>query len=147
MTLRKFGWSRDDDTWQVLADTSLAFDDWGSQPFGKAWRDHVPRAPGLYVVTGSPPITGPFSEAWCPLYVGQTSNLWSRFGDHLRGGTSVQSLSIFKRLIFYYLRLPADTADSRQLRCYEQLLINAFGPIANEKNAIRQFAVGKPIPL
>lgn len=59
----------------------------------------------------------------------------------------MRTLSIFKGMHFYYLPMQDDTLDGRQLRCCEQKLLRAFGPIANKLNAIRKFKVGKSVSL
>lgn len=147
MTAVRYGWSRVEHPWRELADASLPTRPWRSSPFAKAWHSQVPTAPGVYIITGSPPIKGAFSTAWCPLYVGQTSNLRSRFGHHLRGGTAVSSLHIFADLRFFYLIVTGEEAETSNLRRYEQVLQDAFGPIANNINAIRRFTVGAPVSI
>lgn len=142
----RHGWSRAEQPWQVLRETSLLEGRWGGSPFDGAWQDRIPASPGVYVITGSPPVKGQFAQAWCPLYVGQTSNLRSRFGQHLKGGTGVSTIRLFANLRFCY-HIVADGPAPLRLRHYEQLLQAAFGPIANTRNAIHSFTVGNPVSV
>lgn len=142
----RHGWSRAEQPWTMLREASFLARRWRSSPFAAPWHDRIPAVAGVYVITGSPPVTGPFAKAWCPLYVGQTSNLRSRFGRHLKGDTGVSTIRLFTNLHFYY-HVATDDVDSSRLRHYEQLLQNAFGPIANTRNAIHGFTVGNPVPV
>ena len=128
------GWSELEGDWVAVAPlmTSLA---WRSCPFDKLWTHRVPAKAGVYVLTGTPPVDGPFSKAWCPVYVGHTLDLRARVGQHLRGASGVRRVrSLFRQLRFYYAE--TETSDKRRLRGLEQLLIEAFGPIANDRRAI-----------
>ena len=136
------GWTQQSDVWKHF-DDRLATAPWQRSPFHPSWADKIPEIPGVYAVTGSPPIQGPFGHAWCPLYVGHTTNLRSRFKTHLRGG--VGSLRfVFAGLSFYHL--PLIDRSTRQLRGFEQLLITAFGPIHNSRNAI-PMKIGASVPV
>lgn len=142
----QYGWSRAERAWTTLADASLLVRHWRSSPFAAPWHGRIPCGPGVYVITGSPPVPGRFSKACCPLYVGQTVNLRSRFGQHIKGGTSVSEIAFFANLHFHY-HVVAEAPDHMRLRHYEQMLLDAFGPIANKRNAIRNFTVGKPVSV
>ena len=146
MSAFRHGWSRAEQPWHALRDASLLECRWPSSPFADAWQGSIPTAPGVYVITGCPPVQVQFANSSCPLYVGQTLNLRSRFGQHLKGGTAVRTIRLFADLHFCYHVVADDTASSL-LRHYEQLLQNAFGPIANTRNAIRSFTVGTPVSV
>lgn len=136
------GWTRQPDVWRRF-DDQLSAESWQRSPFHPSWTEKIPAVPGVYAVTGSPPIQGPFGDAWCPLYVGHTTNLRGRFKNHLNGDVGTLRL-VFVSPSFYYL--PLIDRSTRQLRGFEQLLLDAFGPICNSRNAITT-KIGTPVPL
>jgi hypothetical protein len=139
------GWSTAQRDWQATQ-TLLALAAWKSSPFDRLWRRQIPKAAGLYIVTGSPPVKGRFSEAWCPLYAGHTLNLNVRFDQHLKGDTGVKKIRhVFRSLRFHYLEI--GTTDKGRLRALEQLLLDAFGPIANDRRATIAMRIRAPVSL
>ena len=136
------GWTQEFDVWSRL-EKQLATKPWKRRPFHRSWITKIPEIPGVYAITGSPPIQGPLGKAWSPLYVGHTTNLRDRFRTHL-GGRVGQLRSVFATVSFYHL--PLIDRSTRQLRASEQLLIDAFGPIGNTRNAIT-LTIGPPVPV
>ncbi len=126
------GWSLDTKHWRMLADSDLGCG-WKVVPFVEQWRRDPPETSGVYVISGSPPIEGPLSSSWCPLYVGQTQNLRARFADHLGNKTNVRRIRFFSSLRFHFFTVPGDT---RRRRIVEQLLLDAFGPAANARRSL-----------
>ena len=136
------GWTQEPDIWSRF-EHQLATKPWQRSPFHPSWIAKIPEIPGVYAITGSPPIQGPFGEAWSPLYVGHTTNLRSRFRTHL-GGDIGQLRFVFLKVSFYHLSLV--DRSTPQLRGFEQLLIDAFGPVGNIRNAITM-TIGTPVPV
>ncbi len=136
------GWTQEPDIWSHF-ENQLASEPWLRSPFHPSWIAKIPEIPGVYAITGSPPIQGPFGEAWSPLYVGHTTNLRSRFRTHL-GGDVGQLRFVFLKVSFYHL--PLVDRSTPQLRGFEQLLIDAFGPVGNTRNAITM-TIGTPVPV
>ena len=136
------GWTQESDIWRRFQN-QLAAEPWKRRPFHSSWITKIPEIPGVYAITGSPPISGPFGNAWSPLYVGHTTNLRSRFKTHL-GGDVGQLRLLFAEVSFYHL--PLVNRSTPQLRGFEQLLIDAFGPVANTRNAIRM-TISAPVPV
>ena len=102
---------------------------------GKASENQVPMKPGIYLMCAKPPINGtsapPFSQLMDVIYVGRSENLKRRFLAHIntptpkvRAARSAYAVS----MRFWFLEMPVD-----EIKAAETLLINCFGPPANDK--------------
>ncbi len=132
----------------MQAETIMKDGSWKAVVFQEDSRFRVPSSSGIYIIVGHPPSDSAakrFLKLQTPLYIGYSENLRKRMRDHINGTTSVVRVSnMFHEMKFWWLGLP--TADKNELLGSEQMLIDIFGPSANEINAIRA-SVGEGMPV
>jgi hypothetical protein len=139
----RYGWSLDKNEWNKLRE-KLTSVEWKRTFLENDYRATVPNTAGVYLIcvsTSEIPIFGRvMQELYNAIYVGQSKNLKGRFAQHVRGyGRVKPAISIFRRLHFWYAEVAPDGLDD-----IEQLLLDAFGPPANDKNV--KAKIGSPVP-
>ena len=147
MALQK-SWSLESAKWAELfrlLSTSENID-FKQAPFIPGAQLSIPAESGVYLVVAKPiihlqgnPIRNPsmkLRELQNVLYVGRSSNLRKRFGEHINGGpgtTSVADITrCFAGLTFWWL-----TVSGGETQELEDLLIRTFGPPANKVNGLQ----------
>jgi hypothetical protein len=120
--------------------------DFKQVPFISGAQPSIPAESGVYLVVAKPiihlqgsPIKNPslkLRELQNVLYVGRSSNLNKRFGEHIKGGPATTSVAditrCFTSLTFWWLAVSG--TETQEL---EDLLIRTFGPPANKVNALQ----------
>jgi hypothetical protein len=141
----RYGWSLESKDWLILCEL-LSQSKWTRVYLEREYRDRVPSTPGVYLICGKTDAIGDMGGAINSLnnavYVGQSSNLKSRFQDHVVGyGNVIKAKLTFRRLEYWWCELAR-----AELNKFEQALVNALGPSANEINVIKA-KVGDPIRI
>lgn len=139
----KYGWRLEAHKWQKLRHAARDCN-WRRVYLERDYVSQVPARSGVYLICAAPdriPVTGNIMERlYNAIYVGQASDLRSRFRQHVRGYRKVVcAMSIFRRLDFWYSEVPE--ADIGGL---EQDLLDTLGPTANVKNV--KARIGEPVP-
>jgi excinuclease UvrABC nuclease subunit len=141
----RYGWSLDEIDWvnlqRLLTDTK-----WNRAYLETVFKDRIPNESGIYIICSNTVSMGNLGPAVSSLnnaiYVGQSTNLKNRFTDHVNGyGNVVKAKLIFRRLEYWWTLV-----DSEKLNLYEQVLVNALGPSANEVNVIKA-KIGQPLRI
>ncbi len=131
--------------WLVLGKL-LAESKWNRVYLEREYKDRIPNKSGIYIICGKTGALGDMGAAINSLnnavYVGQSVNLKNRFQDHVAGyGSVVKAKLTFRRLEYWWSEVSRE-----DLNKYEQALVNALGPSANEVNVIKA-RVGQPIRI
>ncbi|MCG3777292.1 MAG: hypothetical protein JW395_4170 [Nitrospira sp.] len=148
MTQGLEGWNLELARWRELQE-AIPPSPWVKLFFEAQSWNRVPDAPGVYMVTGAPPLlrNNPHGTFEKPLYIGQsTTSMRTRFRSHIssRCQPSLARLRTlyddagYPALFFSFLQLPAD-----QVEKVEAILIECYGPPANRKRGI-SLRVGIP---
>lgn len=141
----RYGWSLVPEDWLIL-NQLLSESKWTRVYLEREYKDKVPSRSGVYIICGKANSIGNMGAALNSLnnavYVGQSSNLKNRFQDHVVGyGSVVKAKLTFRRLEYWWSEISRE-----ELNKYEQALVNALGPSANEVNVIKA-KVGEPIRI
>lgn len=141
----RYGWSLEPDDWKILHQL-LSNTKWTRVYLEKEYKDRIPTNSGIYIICGKTDSIGNMGNAINSLnnavYVGQSVNLKNRFQDHVNGyGSVVKAKLTFRRLEYWWSEV-----NREDLNKYEQALVNALGPSANEVNVIKA-RVGEPIRI
>ena len=141
----RYGWSLEPEDWLVLR-RLLSQSKWSRVYLESHYKDRIPSRSGIYIICGKTNSIGDLGEAINSLnnavYVGQSINLKNRFQDHVNGyGSVVKAKLTFRRLEYWWSEVPRENLSK-----YEQALVNALGPSANELNAIKA-KIGEPIQI
>jgi hypothetical protein len=141
----RYGWSLEPEIW-INLHKLLSESKWTRVYLEREYKDSVPNKSGVYIICGKTDAIGDMGTAINSLnnavYVGQSSNLKSRFQDHVVGyGSVVKAKLTFRRLEYWWSEVSRE-----DLNTYEQALVNALGPTANEVNVIKA-KVGAPIRI
>lgn len=141
----KYGWSLEPEDWTVLQKL-LDKTDWSRTYLEREYKDNVPSGSGVYIICVNTKSLGnwgePFDRLYNAIYVGQSVNLKNRFQDHVTGYKNVVKAKLtFRRLEFLWTEVARE-----EMSKYEQALINALGPSANEVNVIKA-KIGDPIRI
>ena len=131
----RYGWALDTSDWSNLAQEILHRGQWQSRPLGYASKRSVPQLAGVYMMCARPPgvstMNEPFSSLMEVIYVGKSNNLRRRYAEHLNVPSPkvrMAKLVFSDSLRFWFIRIPtASLSDA------ERLLIDCFGPPANDK--------------
>jgi excinuclease UvrABC nuclease subunit len=141
----RYGWSLDPADWQNLQ-FLMSETKWSRVYLERQYKDKVPNKSGVYIISGRTTSLGNMGEAINSfnnaVYVGQSVNLKNRFQDHITGyGSVVKAKITFRRLDYWWTELARE-----DLIKFEQALVNALGPSANEVNVIKA-KIGEPIKI
>jgi excinuclease UvrABC nuclease subunit len=141
----RYGWSLEPEDWLIL-NQLLSESKWIRVYLEREYKDKVPTRSGVYIIRGKTNAIGNMGAAINSLnnavYIGQSSNLKNRFQDHVVGyGNVIKAKLTFRRLEFWWSEVSRE-----ELNKYEQALVNALGPSANEVNVIKA-KVGEPIRI
>lgn len=141
----RYGWSLDPADWQNLQ-FLMSEIKWSRVYLERQYKDKVPNKSGVYIISGRTTSLGNMGEAINSfnnaVYVGQSVNLKNRFQDHITGyGSVVKAKITFRRLDYWWTELARE-----DLIKFEQALVNALGPSANEVNVIKA-KIGEPIKI
>lgn len=141
----KYGWSLEPADW-ILLKNLFSESKWARVYLEREYKDKVPNKSGVYIICGRTDALGNMGAAinnFCnAVYVGQSINLKNRFQDHVTGyGNVIKAKLTFRRLEYWWSEVSRD-----DLNLYEQALVNALGPSANEVNVIKA-KVGEPIRI
>jgi len=141
----RYGWSLDPLDWQNLQ-FLMSETKWSRVYLERQYKDKVPNKSGVYIISGRTTSLGNMGEAINSfnnaVYVGQSVNLKNRFQDHITGyGSVVKAKITFRRLDYWWTELARE-----DLIKFEQALVNALGPSANEVNVIKA-KIGEPIKI
>ena len=141
----RYGWSLDPADWQNLQ-FLMSETKWSRVYHERQYKDKVPNKSGVYIISGRTTSLGNMGEAINSfnnaVYVGQSVNLKNRFQDHITGyGSVVKAKITFRRLDYWWTELARE-----DLIKFEQALVNALGPSANEVNVIKA-KIGEPIKI
>lgn len=137
----RHGWSLDKSDWRTT-DKDLVDRNWRRAPFIAVQHSMVPEQSGVYVICspGLSASAGLFGLLYNALYVGQATDLHSRFLQHRRtpGREIARMINCFRSLDFWYTPAPEEDLNS-----VEATLIECLGPPANQQAGIR-VRVGTP---
>jgi hypothetical protein len=141
----RYGWSLDPIDWQNLQ-FLMSETKWSRVYLERQYKDKVPNKSGVYIISGKTSSLGNMGDAINSfnnaVYVGQSVNLKNRFQDHITGyGSVVKAKVTFRRLDYWWTELARE-----DLIKFEQALVNALGPSANEVNVIKA-KIGEPIKI
>jgi excinuclease UvrABC nuclease subunit len=141
----RYGWSLEPEDWLILS-RLLSKSKWTRVYLEREYKERVPSKSGVYIICGKTDAIGNMGAAINSMnnavYVGQSSNLKNRFQDHVNGyGSVVKAKLTFRRLEYWWSEVRRE-----ELNVYEQALVNALGPSANEVNVIKA-KVGQPIRI
>lgn len=130
----------------MILNKLLSESKWTKVYLEREYKDKVPSKAGVYIICGRTEAIGDMGDAINSMsnavYVGQSNNLKNRFQDHVTGyGSVVKAKLTFRRLEYWWSELSRE-----KLNLYEQALVNALGPSANEVNVIKA-KVGDPIRI
>jgi len=148
----RYGWSLSKSAWAMLPLDARDGSRWRRVVLHQADEIRVPTNSGVYVVCARPPVAGPpakitskdlWHKLYGALYVGRSTNLRRRFGEHCR--TPKPEIMRCQELWgvelhFWYLIL-----DTALIETVESALIACLGPIANVVSGIKVRLV-PPIP-
>ena len=141
----RYGWQLKHEHWRKLSN-NLVRRNWNRVTLLKREMNRVPEGSGVYLICSSPehiPVSGEvMKRLYNVIYVGRAINLRQRFKNHANKPKSKIQIAddIFKKLDFWYV--PIDSSETAEI---EQIIISAFGPTANEINAIKARSLD-PIP-
>jgi hypothetical protein len=136
--MRLHGWHLNIVKWRELHAAVPALE-WLTLPFHPLSANRVPEAPGIYMITGAPPLfrAAPHSGFEQPLYVGKSeTSIRERFRAHTSGRTlpGIREL----RQLYEDARHPTLSfrllpLDASIVVYAESLLIDCYGPPANRR--------------
>jgi|688.fasta_scaffold169132_3 hypothetical protein len=135
------GWNLGLDAWKAL-EKEIESHSGGSFKLARAFAASVPEVSGIYIICLKPRPGGAsfLSSLYNAVYVGQATNLRSRFKDHIDGKTSVAPvLRAFINLEYWYLRCAAE-----ELNMLEKHIYDVIGPKANKVSPPFKAKVGQP---
>ena len=142
------GWSIEPHCWEDLARFLFKHEQkWVRHYLEQEYILSVPETSGIYLICSSLEylhLKGDgeiMNRLYNALYVGQSKNLQKRFCQHLRSNSKKigNARYIFRRLEFWYSKCNPEHLDD-----FEQLLLNALGPTANDINV--KAKIGESIP-
>ena len=141
----RYGWTLYPTEWQLIPSDVLRTDQWQSTGLSRALRSSIPQQSGVYMMCVRPPgvasIGQPFSRLEEVVYVGKTTNLRRRYGQHLNVPSPkvrVARETYAESLRFWFLRLA-----SSQISSVESVLISCLGPPGNDRpGEIQRLVVG-----
>lgn len=141
----RYGWSLNPTDWQNLQ-FLMSETKWSRVYLERQYKDKIPNKSGIYIISGRTTSLGNMGEAINSfnnaVYVGQSVNLKNRFQDHIIGyGSVIKAKITFRRLDYWWTELARE-----DLIKFEQALVNALGPSANEVNVIKA-KIGEPIKI
>tara|TARA_Y100001958_G_C21244519_1_gene573754 strand:- start:3666 stop:4133 length:468 start_codon:yes stop_codon:yes gene_type:complete len=128
------GWATKRNAWEA-AISELGGEPWRSSSLTDSSRERIPRKSGLYMIASKVPTFGSvenldqhWRDFYNVLYIGQASDLFRRFKQHLKGKAVVLNKT-YGETDFLYCTLEMDKRGRERL---EALLVKAFGPTMNE---------------
>ena len=131
----RYGWPLHGLEWEELYALGWGAKEWQSRPLGHTLRRSIPEGSGVYMMCVRPPnatsLSEPFSRLMEVIYVGMSKNLRRRYGEHLNTPSPKvreARIAYSDSLIFWFLRVSEDLISTA-----ESVLINCFGPPANDK--------------
>jgi hypothetical protein len=131
----RYGWSPDRADWLLFGRTVAGLE-WRTYPFDPIYQGVITTESGVYMICLSSWRFGFDTAVWrdmnAPMYVGQSGNLRTRFGQHVQGlyeGTQELGRR-FSGLNFWYCEIK----DAAQISNVESALIQTFGPPFNTNN-------------
>lgn len=135
------GWTFNHSLWREIW-TRLGTATWRRQPLSIDIARRIPATGGVYAICthGSigPKMGGLLRELYNAIYVGQATNLRSRFKDHCHGYGDVRPARlVFRQLDFWF-------TETNDLDDLEQLLMDTLGPPANRRNVLSA-RIGLPV--
>jgi hypothetical protein len=141
----RYGWSLEPEDWMILQKL-LNKTKWSRVYLEREYKDKVPSKSGVYIICCKTHSIGDMGTAVNvfnnAIYVGQSINLKNRFQDHVTGyGSVVKAKLTFRRLEYWWTEVTRENMSK-----YEQALVNALGPSANEVNVIKA-KIGEPIRI
>ena len=122
----------------------VAAGSWRQVQFRQPLRHLIPHASGVYVLVARGRTPDKLlSNLYNAVYVGQASDLHSRFLGHLRSPSPDVALAqiCFESIDFWFVQV-----EPRDLNGVERCLISCLGPIANRQAGIRA-RYGDPVPI
>ena len=131
----RYGWALHAPDWQELPQEIGASVQWQSRPLGYASRRSIPQRTGVYMMCAKLPggskMNQLFSSLTEVIYVGRSKNLRRRYAEHL--DTPSPKVRVARQVFsdslrFWFLHLPEHCLPE-----VERLLINCFGPPANDR--------------
>lgn len=136
----RYGWSLRPADWEAVAQV-LGAGPWYKVAFRQIQRRRIPEEPGVYML-GTRPAAAGLPPLYNAVYVGQATNLRSRFLQHLqRPSPDVDRAAMcFPDLEFWFVK-----SDQMALNRLEAMLIECLGPPANRRAGIGA-KVGEPVP-
>ena len=141
----KYGWQLQKSNWLELKN-ALKKREWKRQNLLDEYAVEIPNVEGVYLICASPKdvsIEGDLMDRlYNAIYAGHSSNLHSRFRNHVKGYGNVKDAKrIFKRLDFWYCEV-----NGSDMKRYEQILINTLGPTGNKINSTVKARIGDAVP-
>jgi len=137
----RYGWALEETRWKPLW-LSMSGLQWNSLSLLRTNGALIPESCGVYMICASPMRASEkvrVPPLYNAIYVGRSSNLRKRFGQHCTGyGEVRQAKRTFRELNFHYT-VAADE-DAKRL---ESLLIDALGPSANLVGGQIKARIGK----
>lgn len=154
MATLNYGWQYEPGMWaQVPADLRDS-SAWRSVGFTESEAVLVPNGkPGIYCVCTSPvgrrrqreSRRDLFSVLFSPIYIGKTDNLRRRFLEHCRRPSA--KLDAARRCFGGSMQFWFHRRDSDRLGGDEAVLIQCFGPTANDRRESIAGVVGAPVAI
>ena len=131
----RYGWPLQTGSWRRLPEVISNNPAWQSRPLSHASKGSIPATTGVYMMCVCPPMMhqmrNPFASLINVIYVGQSKNLRTRYQNHLNTPSAkvrAARSTYADSLRFWFLQLPAN-----EIRVAESILIDCFGPPANDK--------------
>ena len=127
------GWATKRDAWEP-AISQLGGELWRSTSLTDSSKERIPRKSGLYMIASKVPTFGlenldqHWRDFYNVLYIGQASDLFRRFKDHLKVKAVILNKT-YGETDFLYCTLEMDKRGRERL---EALLVRAFGPTMNQ---------------
>ena len=150
-----YGWQSDKETWERVPADLADGRSWRYVGFTELDAVSVPKGQsGIYVLCASPvgrrfrspPSIGDlFGRLLTPFYIGQTTDLHTRFLRHCRDPSPrvhAATACFGQSLTFWFHRVPLD-----RLAHDEAVLIKCFGPPANGRQETIPAMAGQPVPI
>jgi hypothetical protein len=139
--MRLEGWSLNIVRWRELQVVLPALE-WTTLPFDILSANRVPEAPGVYMITGAPPLfrVAPHISFEQPLYVGKSeTSIRARFRAHTSGRAQPGVREL--RQLYDDARHPALAfrllaLDASLVAQTESLLIECYGPPGNRQRGL-----------
>jgi hypothetical protein len=136
----RYGWSLRPLDWAAVTD-ELGAALWRNVPFRQVQRQRIPEEAGIYMLGSTPRATGLPARLYNALYIGQATNLRTRFLQHLRHPSPDvgRAGTCFDDIDFWFIEV-----DSSSLNRVESMLIECLGPSANRRAGIAA-RIGPPV--